>query len=255
MIFLETKKISLVIQVFTQVNRFEKNMEKLLLFGNEQAISRDVKEELSINYQLIHTHQISQALALFRTERPKAVIIDLAEGSEKEAFELGEQIRKGHTTPILFLSVNISPHTLQTALSFAYSNTLTGHKKMFEYKINVENLIRTHQSYELTDKVMVVEGYEFNIAMQELRGDSDIHHLNKQMTVLLELLLENAGRYVVRKKIIERLWCFSSDYKSKGDALNSLLCDTRKKLKDEPRILIESKINSGVRIVISGMQP
>jgi len=79
---------------------------------------------------------------------------------------------------------------------------------------------------------VTINGRYIDFENLELRNGDDIIHLTLMETKLLQYLIENEGRAVSRKAILEEVWHLQEDTDTR--AIDNFIVRLRKHLEDEP---------------------
>jgi DNA-binding response OmpR family regulator len=88
--------------------------------------------------------------------------------------------------------------------------------------------------YQTLDKTtLTVDGFALDLSKTSLHKGNKKIHLTPKECKLLALLMQNAGKVVSRKKLMEQVW--ETNYMGDTRTLDVHICWLRQKVEDNPR--------------------
>lgn len=167
-----------------------------------------------------------------------AVVLDVMMPG-MSGFEVARAMReRGDYTPVLMLTALGRPEDVLEGFEAGADDYLA---KPFDLEIllaRLNGLLRRKQwiHNELkpagNDSVVTINGRTIDFENLELRNGDDIIRLTLMETKLLQYLIENEGRAVSRKTILEEVWHLQEDTDTR--AIDNFIVRLRKHLEDEP---------------------
>lgn len=156
-----------------------------------------------------------------------------------DGFEVAKQMReRGDYTPILMLTARGRPEDVLQGFEAGADDYLG---KPFDLNIFLARLngllrrrqwIRDETKSSGTSAGVTTNGRYIDFENLELRHGEEIVHLTLMETKLLQYLIENEGRAVSRKSILEEVWRLQEDTDTR--AIDNFIVRLRKHLEDEP---------------------
>ena len=154
-------------------------------------------------------------------------------------FEVAKQMRAaGDYTPILMLTARGRPEDVLLGFEAGTDDYLA---KPFDLEIflaRLNGLLRRRQWIQNESKAAntpagaEINGRYIDFENLELRNGDEIVPLTLMETKLLQYLIENEGRAVSRKSILEEVWRLQEDTDTR--AIDNFIVRLRKHLEDEP---------------------
>ena len=156
-----------------------------------------------------------------------------------DGFEVAAALRARHDyTPILMLTARSRPEDVLKGFEAGADDYLP---KPFDLEIflaRLNGLLRRREwSRRETTKDRIGDTFEINgktidFANLELRSGEEVIHLTLMELKLLRYLIENEGRTVSRKTILEDVWDLQEDTDTR--AIDNFIVRLRKYLEDKP---------------------
>lgn len=154
-------------------------------------------------------------------------------------FDVARAMReRGDYTPVLMLTALGRPEDVLEGFEAGADDYLS---KPFDLEIllaRLNGLLRRRQwiQSELAPSdspaVMSINGRTVDFKNLELRNGDDLVHLTLMETKLLQYLIENEGRAISRKEILEEVWQLQEDTDTR--AIDNFIVRLRRHLEDEP---------------------
>lgn len=156
-----------------------------------------------------------------------------------DGFEVARTMRaNGDYTPILMLTARGRPEDVLLGFEAGTDDYLA---KPFDLNIFLARLngllrrrqwIRDETKKSAAGSVMTINGRTIDFENLELRHGEELVPLTLMETKLLQYLIDNEGRPVSRKAILEKVWHLQEDTDTR--AIDNFIVRLRKYLEDEP---------------------
>jgi len=167
-----------------------------------------------------------------------AVVLDVML-PKVDGFEVAKTMRgRGDYTPVLMLTARGRPEDVLQGFEAGTDDYLA---KPFDLEIflaRLNGLLRRRQWLERESKskdvasVVTVNGRTIDLENLELRNGDDLVPITLMEAKLLRYLIENEGRAVSRKVILEEVWQLQEDTDTR--AIDNFIVRLRRHLEDEP---------------------
>ena len=209
---------------------------KILIVEDEQHLADGLRFNLEAEgYEAMIAGDGIAALETLSAGKFDAVVLDvMLPGAD--GFEVARTMReRGDYTPILMLTARGRPEDVLQGFGAGADDYLP---KPFELEIflaRLNGLLRRRQWLESetkTPSVVMVNGREIDLENLELRNGDEHVRLTLMEAKLLRYLIENEGRAVSRKVILEEVWQLQEDTDTR--AIDNFIVRLRRLLEDEP---------------------
>lgn len=158
-----------------------------------------------------------------------------------------EEIRgSGISTPILFLSAKNEVFTKIGMLNIGADDYLTKPFSYEELKARIRALSR--RPSRIIDKILIQGNIKINKDSMEVTVDNKKVYMTQKEYLLLELLMENAGRVISRATMLEKVWDMAVDPFS--NTVETHIRNLRKKIKDYKHRQIQNLPGRGYKMAI-----
>ena len=212
---------------------------KILIVEDEQHLADGLRFNLEAEgYEAEIAADGDVALAKLSETKFDAVVLDVMLPTV-DGFEVAKQMRaSGDYTPILMLTARGRPEDVLQGFEAGTDDYLA---KPFDLEIflaRLNGLLRRRQWIRDESKpagaasVMEINGRTIDFENLELKNGDDIVHLTLMETKLLQYLIENDGRPVSRKAILEEVWHLQEDTDTR--AIDNFIVRLRKLIEDQP---------------------
>ena len=209
---------------------------KILIVEDEQHLADGLKFNLEAEgYEAVIAGDGLVALETLVAGKFDAVVLDvMLPGAD--GFEVARTMReRADYTPILMLTARGHAEDVLSGFAAGADDYLP---KPFELEIflaRLNGLLRRRQWLETeakTPSVVMVNGREIDLENLELRNGDEHTRLTLMEAKLLRYLIENEGRAVSRKVILEEVWHLQEDTDTR--AIDNFIVRLRRMLEDEP---------------------
>ena len=215
---------------------------KILIVEDEQHLAEGLRFNLEAeNFAVETAPDGAEALRRLVAENKQfdAIVLDVML-PEVDGFTVAQTLRKKEIfTPILMLTARNRPEDVLRGFEAGADDYLP---KPFELKIflaRLHGLLRRREwfrkaekSAPLTGSNYVINGKTIDFESLELRSGGETIHLTLMEVKLLRYLIENSGKPVSRKTILEEVWDLREDTDTR--AIDNFIVRLRRYLEDEP---------------------
>jgi DNA-binding response OmpR family regulator len=226
-------------------------MIKILVIEDDVNLGTTLAGALeTLDYEVCYVSNADEALDTFQQFNPDALITDVMLNASIDGFDLAKKVREISGIPVLFTTSKDGTDDLRTGLSLGNSDYIRKPYRFVEVSLRLENLLSTSGKNSDKEQSHTIGLFDFVPKAHSLNYEDETIELTNYETAVLDLLFRNKGCYIRRDELVERVWG-EKDPKTKEASLNNILSRLRKYLAKDERIILESKINSGVRISIN----
>jgi DNA-binding response OmpR family regulator len=235
---------------------------KILIVEDEQHLANGLKFNLEAEgYDVIIAAEGEDALDTLLGQRFDAVVLDVMLPGIN-GFDVAHTMRaRGDYTPILMLTALGRPSDVLAGFESGADDYLP---KPFELDIfiaRLNGLLRRKRWFESETKrppsedIHNVNGRTIDLERLELRAPDQMIQLTLMEAKLLRYLIENEGRPVSRKAILEDVWELQEDTDTR--AIDNFIVRLRKYLEDEPNDprIVQTVRGVGYKFVNPGSTP
>lgn len=181
---------------------------KVLIVDDELAVRDTLGRKLQREgFSVTLASDGLQGLRAFHADRPDLVILDVLM-PEMGGLTVCKRIREIAETPVMMLSAHaVSEEEIVKGLNVGADEYLLKPVRLNEFVARVRALLRRVQTATSESDVGYADGY-LNIDLQRRHvyvNDEKVH-LTPTEFKLLVVLLENAGRVVSQRELLEQVW-------------------------------------------------
>lgn len=212
---------------------------KVLIIEDEQHLADGLRFNLEAEgYEVEIAGDGQQALAAAESDDFDAIVLDIMLPL-LDGFEVARTLRaREDYTPILMLTARGRPEDVLKGFEAGTDDYLP---KPFDLDIFLARLngllrrkewSRKEKAAQQSDSLIRINDKTIDLDNLQLRFGDEIIHLTLMETKLLRYLIENEGRAVSRKTILEEVWDLQEDTDTR--AIDNFIVRLRKYLEDEP---------------------
>ncbi len=223
------------------------NTFRILIVDDEPEIRRFLRASLKSNqHEVIEAESGSQALAAMRSAHPDLIILDLGL-PDIDGVEVTRRVRGWSKVPIIILSVRNRESEKIEALNAGADDYLTKPFGVGELLARIRVIMRrvvnvgTHSVHQFDDLVIDVDQRAVR------RGGKDIA-LTPTEFELLNVLVQNAGKVVTQRQLIQKVW--GAGYEDESRLLRVNISNLRRKIEPNPSqpTFILTELGVGYRV-------
>lgn len=224
---------------------------KILIVDDDPMLSELIGYNLEgEGYTIVRAQDGREGLAKFETEQPDLVILDVSM-PKLNGWEVCERIRAVSDTPVMMLTAQGREEDIVRGLDLGADDYLT---KPFQVRVLLARiraaLRRVHLSPEPEPEVTYADDYlVINLADRRVTVDGEITKLTPTEYKLLAFLVENRGRILTFRQILENVWGF--EYIDDIDYLRVYIWHLRKKIERDSKnpVYLLNELSTGYRFV------
>ena len=225
-------------------------MKKALILEDDINLGTTLAGALEMqDYNVLYLTCIENALNEIRLFSPDIIILDVMLNGSIDGFELARQIRIEKDTPILFTTSKDGSNDLLEGFSIPNTDYIRKPYKHVEVTMRMDNLLAIHSNKKRNSSAIQIGSFCFNPNEQSLKFESDEIHLSTSEASLLSLLHANIGLFVKRDVIAKAIWN-EDDSKLRGSTLNNIISNLRKYLRKDDKIILESRLGLGLKLIL-----
>jgi DNA-binding response OmpR family regulator len=206
----------------------------LLLVEDEVDLRESISRGLSEEHFRVRSVGSAEAAAEVLAQADfDAMVLDLRLPGKDGITWLREFRAAGNTTPVLILTARGSVDDRVTGLESGADDYLVKPFAFAELVARIRALTRRRSTFQT---VLKVSDIELDTSTRRVRRQGEEINLSPKETLLLELLMRNAGQTVTRSMITEVLW--GPSYNDLSNLIEVFVNRLRRKIEDNDALLI-----------------
>ncbi len=223
-------------------------LNKILIVEDEAHIAEGLRFNLEAeNFEVEITADGKQALQILLDENKSfdAIVLDVMLPGV-DGFTVAKKLREAENfTPILMLTARSRPQDVLQGFEAGTDDYLPKPFELSIFLARLNGLLRRREWLKLEkvsvpnlSEVFIINGKTIDFENLELRSEAETIHLTLMEVKLLRYLIENAGKPVSRKTILEEVWDLREDTDTR--AIDNFIVRLRRYLEDDsvkPKIL------------------
>ncbi|MBI5930845.1 MAG: response regulator transcription factor [Chloroflexi bacterium] len=181
---------------------------KILIVDDEEAIRDSLSQKLTrAGFQVSTAANGLEGLRTFHTERPDVVVLDIAM-PEMDGLTVCQRIREVAETPIMMLSAQaVTEADIIEGLNAGADEYLMKPIRGNEFVARVQALLRRAQMTAVEAESGYNDGYlSVDLQRRHVHVNGEKRHLTPTEFKLLAVLIENSGRVVPQRELLEQVW-------------------------------------------------
>ena len=182
---------------------------KVMIVDDEQAIRDALGRKLKRDgYDVVVCENGLDAVRAFHIERPDIVILDIIMPNGMDGLTVCRRIREVSDTPVLMLSAQaITEEDIIEGLNAGADEYLAKPVRLNEFAARVGALLRRAQMTSGESDQHYDDGYlTIDLHRRHVHVNGTKVHLTPTEFKLLAVLMENAGRVVSQRDLLEQVW-------------------------------------------------
>ena len=204
----------------------------LLLVEDEPQMRRFLRASLGAHgYRLVEASTAREGLQLLASHNPALVLLDLGL-PDADGLDVVAEVRGFSRVPIVVLSARGQEDDKVRALDAGADDYLTKPFGVNELLARLRVALRHGAAAPREEPVLEVGELRLDRSRHEVRRGEEELHLTPIEFKLLLLLMENAGRVLTHRQILEKVW--GPAYTSQTHYVRVHLAELRKKVERDP---------------------
>jgi two-component system, OmpR family, KDP operon response regulator KdpE len=204
---------------------------RILVVDDEPEIRRFLRASLRAQqYEVLEASNGTQALEVMTQHQPDLMILDLGL-PDIDGVEITRRIREWSQIPIIILSVRDRERDKIEALDVGADDYLTKPFGVGELIARMRVVMR-RISTEAQEAVFSVKGLKIDLVRHQVSlADKDIP-LTPTEFDLLRVLIQNAGKVITHRQLIQKVW--GGGYEDESRLLRVNISNLRHKIEPDP---------------------
>jgi len=204
---------------------------RILVVDDEPEIRRFLRASLRAQqYEVLEASNGTQAIEVMTQHQPDLMILDLGL-PDIDGVEITRRIREWSQVPIIILSVRDREKDKIEALDVGADDYLTKPFGVGELMARMRVVMRRTLS-ETQDPVFTIKGLKIDLSRHQVSlADKEIT-LTPTEFDLLRVLIQNAGKVITHRQLIQKVW--GSGYEDESRLLRVNISNLRHKIEPDP---------------------
>ncbi len=182
---------------------------KVLIVDDEQAIREALGRKLRRDgFDVILSADGLEGLRAFHAERPDLVVLDIIMPEGMDGLTVCKRIREIADTPVMMLSAQaITEEDIIVGLTAGADEYLIKPVRLNEFVARVQAILRRSQVASAEAEQRYDDGYlSIDLHRRHVHVSGRKIHLTPTEFKLLAVLMENSGRVVTQRDLLEQVW-------------------------------------------------
>lgn len=219
-------------------------MNRVLIVEDEEHLADGLRFNLEADgYEVETAYNGELALEKFFTENKTfdAIVLDVMM-PRKNGFEVAKALREAENfTPILMLTALGSPEDVLNGFEAGADDYLPKPFDLSVFSARLNALLRRREWFKretnaprtpIESEIFTINDRTIDFENLELKSEAETIHLTLMEAKLLRYLIENEGKPVSRKTILEEVWNLHEDTDTR--AIDNFIVRLRKYLENDP---------------------
>lgn len=208
---------------------------KILIVDDEadirDALARKLRRE---GFDVIVSGDGAEGLREFYEERPDLVVLDIVMPGSMHGLTVCERIREVADTPIMMLSANaVTEEDVIEGLNAGADEYIIKPVRLNEFVARVRAILRRAQIQSSDTEQIYDDGFlNVDLHRRQVYVEGRKVHLTPTEFKLLAVLMENAGRVVSQRDLLEQVW--GREYIDDVYYPRVYVSQLRRKIEDDP---------------------
>ena len=205
--------------------------QRVLVIDDEKQIRKLLSINLkSGNYEFLEAGNGKEGLDVAIAEKPDAIFLDLGL-PDMDGQSIILKLREWYKGPIIIISVRDSDDEIVTALDSGANDYVTKPFKMPALMARLRVALRTGPLKE-SEPTFSEGSLKVDFTTRTVLKNNEPVKLSTTEYSLLWLLIQNSGKVLTHKYILQQNW--GSNYQEKTQYLRVYIGQLRKKIEDDP---------------------
>ncbi|EDP9930186.1 two-component system response regulator KdpE, partial [Salmonella enterica subsp. enterica serovar Hartford] len=181
-------------------------MTNVLIVEDEQAIRRFLRAALEGDgLRVYEAETLQRGLLEAATRKPDLIILDLGL-PDGDGIDFIRDLRQWSAIPVIVLSARSEESDKIAALDAGADDYLSKPFGIGELQARLRVALRRHAASPCADPIVCFSGVKVDLAARLIhRGDEEIH-LTPIEFRLLAVLLNNAGKVLTQRQLLNQVW-------------------------------------------------
>jgi DNA-binding response OmpR family regulator len=182
---------------------------KILIVDDEQVIREPLGDRLRREgFEVFLAGDGLEGLRTFHASRPDLVILDIVMPGNMDGLTLCRRIREVSDAPVMMMSAQaVNEDDVVEGLQSGADEYLIKPMRINEFVARVKALLRRSQVNSVKDDMGYNDGYlSVDLQRRQVHVRGRKIHLTPTEFKLLAVLLDNAGRVVTQRDLLEQVW-------------------------------------------------
>ncbi|ENY3783600.1 two-component system response regulator KdpE [Citrobacter koseri] len=181
-------------------------MTNVLIVEDEQAIRRFLRSALeSDGLRVYEAETLSRGLLEAATRKPDLIILDLGL-PDGDGIDFIRDLRQWSAIPVIVLSARSEESDKITALDAGADDYLSKPFGIGELQARLRVALRRHASGPSPDPIVQFSSIKVDLAAHLVHRDEKEIHLTPIEFRLLAVLLNNAGKVLTQRQLLNQVW-------------------------------------------------
>jgi len=218
------------------MNNLETGTSRILLVEDEETLAVGLIYNLTEEgYAVSRAKDGREALKLFDSEKFDLIILDIML-PYVDGFEIAEKVRREDPQiPILMLTARTTKDDKVKGLETGADDYITKPFHLEELLLRVKGMLKRKEWYrKVSTEIPVIEFGNNKINFENLNcsnGTNDFK-LTHQEAMIMKYLIENKGKIVSRKELLENVWHMNPDIETR--TVDNFIARLRKYFEVDP---------------------
>lgn len=205
--------------------------ETILVVEDDRSIEKFLRLSLETNhYKVINATTGIEGISLFMSENPDLVLLDLGL-PDIDGMEVLNIIREKNNTPIIVVSARELENEKIKALDEGADDYITKPFSINELLARVRVALRKKTSNVKKKESFSVRDFKIDFEKHKVYIKNEEIHVTPIEYKLLELLVNNAGKVLTHRYIIEKIWGYANTEDSQS--LRVFMANIRRKIEKD----------------------
>lgn len=212
--------------------------KKILIVDNDLGVLELLRNRFfKLGYKVLEAHNGSEALKIFKDENPALIIIEIIL-PKIDGYEVCREIRKSSTTPIIILTSLTGVSNRIKGLKLGADDYIIKPFSQQELELRITSILdrvnnNTHSNFK-NDNLLHFNDLIINLGNHKVFKNNKKIRLTKIEFSILKLLVENAGKALSRKTMLENLWGYTPERYIDTRIVDVHISRLRAKLESDP---------------------
>ncbi|MDR1605651.1 MAG: response regulator transcription factor [Streptococcaceae bacterium] len=198
--------------------------DKVFIVEDDELIVKLLRDKLQEEFRVMATNNFRDVTTEIQTYQPNLILMDITL-PYFNGFYWTTEIRKTSDVPIIFISSATDEMNAVMAMNMGADDFIS---KPFSIDILIAKMNALLRRTKLQVKHLNFDNYTLDLEGRFSDGEEAMVALTKTETIILKILLEQAGTIVAKQDILKKLW--ESDDFIDDNTLNVNMSRLRKKL-------------------------